>query len=65
MRKITKRKQPIGLDNRLSIIAQALNDFEAEGGRYWVTRGDNKIAIWLDGVKLEDRENGRFLVSAD
>ncbi len=60
------RKRLIGINNRLAILAQALNDFAAEGGEYEIERFPiiNEVRIRLCGVMIDDMEDGRYLVVA-
>lgn len=64
-----RKKYAIGLDNRLSIIAQALNDYAAEGGYYSIEPktavGDPAVEITIHGVRLEIADTGTFLVVAE
>ena len=56
-----RKKQEIGLQNRLEIVIQSLLDYEEEGGVtvFGITGNDSRLVIELDGV---GEENGRFLV---
>jgi len=56
-----RKKQEIGLQNRLEIVIQSLLDYEEEGGAtlFGITESDSRLIIELDSVA---EENGRFLV---
>ena len=58
---MARKKQEIGLQNRLEIVIQSLLDYEEEGGpaAFGIVDGKSCLVIELDGV-LE--ENGRFMV---
>lgn len=53
------KKKPIGLQNRLEIIIQAMLDFDEEGGQVTFDVSDGKLVVEVDGVCEED---GRFLI---
>ena len=56
-----RKKQEIGLQNRLEIVIQSILDYEEEGGTaaFGIADGDSRLVIEMDGVV---EENGRFLV---
>ncbi len=56
-----RKKQEIGLQNRLEIVIQSLLDYEEEGGvtQFGITESDSRLIIELDGIA---EENGRFVV---
>ena len=58
---MARKKQEIGLQNRLEIVIQSLLDYEEEGGvtLFGITERDSRLLIELDSVV---EENGRFLV---
>lgn len=53
------KKKPIGLQNRLEIIVQAMLDFDEEGGHVTFDVSDGKLVVEVAGVCEED---GRFLI---
>lgn len=53
------KKKPIGLQNRLEIIIQAMLDFDEEGGRINFDVTEGKLVVEVDGICEED---GRFLI---
>jgi hypothetical protein len=55
---MSKRK-PIGLQNRLEIIIQAMLDYDEEGGHVTFDVSDGRLVVEVEGVCEED---GRFLI---
>jgi len=63
---MARKKQEIGLQNRLEIVIQSLLDYEEEGGRtaFGIAEGDGQLVIGQLVIELAGvvEENGRFMV---